>query len=293
MDRNDATELFYSKVFDKIEIFTPLACFKGKCPTWYSRVVILSIGKKERARRRWKLTFHDADYKVYAMLRSQSKLLIAQSYKNYLKHLQVTMNTNIKTFWAFTKSKRHTNSYPKELSYNDNTSSQPTEMCEMFANYFQSTYSNGSGVASTSTEAPTTNNAVTQFVISNIDPGDVKLLLSKLDENKHGGPDGIPNIFAKRTRESISLPLSILFNKSLIIGIVPEKFKKALITPIHKKGKKSEIVNYRPVCLFNALSKVFERLVHDKPQEFLLGKLDVHQHGFVEHKSTLTHLTHY
>lgn len=41
------------------------------------------------------------------------------------------------------------------------------------------------------------------------------------------------------------------------------------------------------------LSKVLERLVHDKLQEFLTDKLDVHQHGFIKHKSTLTNLTHY
>lgn len=67
----------------------------------------------------------------------------------------------------------------------------------------------------------------------------------------------------------------------------------ALVTPIQKKDKKSEVVNYRPVCLLNVISKIFERLMHDALQEFFVDKLDVHQHGFIKNKSTLTNLTHY
>lgn len=139
--------------------------------------------------------------------------------------------------------------------------------------------------SSTINPEPMTNN---QFSVES-----VSYMLANVDDKKNGGPDGIPNIFLKMTSNSISLPLTRLFNKSLRDGIFPYKFKQAFITPIHKKGTKSEVTNYRPVCLLNAFSKVFERLVHDNIYDHILPFLDPNQHGFVKQKSTLTNLSHY
>lgn len=83
----------------------------------------------------------------------------------------------------------------------------------------------------------------------------VSKLLAEVDDKKNGGPDGIPNVFLKLTHASLSIPLTRLFNKSLRDGVFPYRFKQAFITPIHKKGKKCEVTNYRPVCILNALRK--------------------------------------
>lgn len=85
----------------------------------------------------------------------------------------------------------------------------------------------------------------------------------------------------------------MIFNKSLRAGSFPDGFKMALVTPTHKKGPKSEVINYHPVCLRNVFAKVFERLVHDALSRFLLDKLDDCQHGFVKDKAALTNLTIY
>ena len=41
--------------------------------------------------------------------------------------------------------------------------------------------------------------------------------------------------------------LLILFRKSLEEGVVPEEWKRANVTPIYKKGTKSDPGNYSPV----------------------------------------------
>lgn len=162
-------------------------------------------------------------------------------------------------------------------------STSPPDMCRMFSDFFQSTYN-------TNARPPST--AITNAT-DTILPEEIETLLSKLDENKHGVPDGIPNIFVRRTCKYLSIALFKIFNKSLISGTIPNKFKMALVTPIHRKDKKTEVSNYRRICLLNVFSKMLERLVHDSLQLYLVDKLDKHHHGFIKNRSTLTHLTHY
>ena len=56
------------------------------------------------------------------------------------------------------------------------------------------------------------------------------------------------------------------------------------IIPIHKKVKKNDIVNYRPVANLNSGSKVFEKLILQRIQEIEDdSKVDLtgeNQHGF-------------
>ena len=67
--------------------------------------------------------------------------------------------------------------------------------------------------------------------------------IDELDENSSAGPDGIPAIFLKKTKIAISKPLAILLRKSIDEGTIPEIFKMAYVTPIHKGGSKQNLSN--------------------------------------------------
>lgn len=122
----------------------------------------------------------------------------------------------------------------------------------------------------------------------NFSLGNVEELLSNVDINKNGGPDGIPNVFLRSTARQLAVPLSIIFNKSVTTGIFPSQFKQANVTPIFKKGDKTDVTNYRPICILNSFSKIFEKLVHDRILAFLNDLFDKNQHGFMKNRSTLT-----
>ena len=63
----------------------------------------------------------------------------------------------------------------------------------------------------------------------------------------------------------IASPLCKLFNKSLQSGIFSFSWKKACVTPIFKqKGASSNPTSYRPISLLPNLSKILEKLVHNK-----------------------------
>ena len=64
--------------------------------------------------------------------------------------------------------------------------------------------------------------------------------INEVDENSSAGPEEVPAVFLKKTKEAIAKPLKILFRKSLDEGVIPDIFKLANITPIHKGGTKTK-----------------------------------------------------
>lgn len=76
------------------------------------------------------------------------------------------------------------------------------------------------------------------------------------------GFDDIPMKVIKSVINSISLPLTTIFNKSLSNGVFPDFMKIAKMCPIHKSGDTMDINNYRPISLLPSFSKILEKLVH-------------------------------
>ncbi|CAL4102579.1 unnamed protein product, partial [Meganyctiphanes norvegica] len=96
----------------------------------------------------------------------------------------------------------------------------------------------------------------TQIGNITITPEMVEKKLEKLNINKSCGPDEIHPHVLQKTAKAMSKPLAIIFQKSLDEGICPEEWKCANVTPIHKKGDRTEPSNYRPVSLTSQVCKV-------------------------------------
>ena len=91
---------------------------------------------------------------------------------------------------------------------------------------------------------------------------------------------------------TISDALAHIFNLCIDQGYFPDELKLGRITPIHKKGSKSLISNYRPVCNLSPFSKIFERIVYNRMVEFI-DKFNIFsptQYGFRKEMGTETAL---
>ena len=84
----------------------------------------------------------------------------------------------------------------------------------------------------------------------------------------------------------------ILYNKSLIEGVVPSQWLEACITAIHKKGLKSEVGNYRPVSITSAICKIMESIICDHIVTYMSSNklFSTAQHGFVLSRNCMTNL---
>ena len=87
--------------------------------------------------------------------------------------------------------------------------------------------------------------------------------IRSLKRKKAPGPDGITNDMIKHFGEKTKSVLLKLFNKSWTTGVVPSSWKKAIIVPVHKKGKdKQDPRSYRPISLLSCLGKLMERVLN-------------------------------
>jgi hypothetical protein len=96
------------------------------------------------------------------------------------------------------------------------------------------------------------------------------------------GPDGIGPQLLQEVREEVIPALTTIFRQSLCTGEVPEDWRRANVTPIFKKGKKTDPGNYRPVSLTSVCCRILESIIRDNLMEHRLRNdlLASSQHGF-------------
>jgi len=86
--------------------------------------------------------------------------------------------------------------------------------------------------------------------------------LDNLNTTEATGADNIHIKFLKMSSSTIAPLLTYIhvFNCSGKQQIFPIAFKLAKVTPIYKKGEKSNKNNYRPISVLPVLSLIFEKI---------------------------------
>ena len=84
-----------------------------------------------------------------------------------------------------------------------------------------------------------------------------------------------------------------MINLSVNSGIFPDKLKIAKVLPLFKSGDKFDLVNFRPVSVLVAFSKIFEKIMYNRLVEYLNENKIItdSQYGFLKNKSTESAIT--
>ena len=116
----------------------------------------------------------------------------------------------------------------------------------------------------------------------NFSADDNSKLLNNLDPNNAHGHDKLSIGIKKLCENSICKPLSIIFNDCLKEGNFPSDWKKAHVVPVHMKGDKPCLKNYRPISLPPIYNKMFERLIYNELFTFFIDNklIPPNQSGF-------------
>ena len=120
----------------------------------------------------------------------------------------------------------------------------------------------------------------------------VRRALIRLKTNSAGGPDRIPPIFLKRCANELSSPIAVLFNLCFSNSYLPPAWLTSFITPVLKKGSRTDPANYRPIALTCTLCKVMEYIIKNQMIDHLQSNnlISRQQHAFMAKFSTCTNL---
>ncbi len=209
---------------------------------------------------------------------------IIYAYLPTLKTIQKIWNTINQIY----KTNKETDT--RYISLNDNKLTNPSEIAEFFNEYYTEIAPKLDNELPLSNINPTTfltGNYPTSMVVIPATTPDVKSVINSL-KNKRGNINEPSVTILKANKEQLAIPLVTPYNQSIRNDKFPQCLKHATVIPIHKKGAKDKISNYRPISLLNVYSKIFEKLMKKSLTKYLESKciLCPDQFGFRHGKST-------
>jgi hypothetical protein len=252
-------------------------------PRWFSRELIELTQRKKVLHRTFKETLNTGHYNEFARVRAECVKLRRSCFESFIRKAEST-TVDMKGLWSLKRSLGDADrGLPREMYLKNKRVCGTDEVADLFAKHFGGVYEKPIGIAGLRVSGiPDILNLPTL----ELDLHGVNRALSGLDGRKSAGPDGIPSSFLKGCREALTVPLTFIYNKSLQQGYFPNVWKTGYVTPIHKKGDKQDVGNYRPICLQSSIPKIFESLVLEKLLPSIVSTISSRQHGFVPRRST-------
>jgi len=181
------------------------------------------------------------------------------------KKLLKSVNRNSKEYWKAINIKVLGKSINEDLKLNQNGReiSDGFEMANKFSEFFKKKVEDLEKSSDClNFDITDLNSLITDKIYFNTQ--EVNEAITCLKSPKAMGLDEVLGVVIKHILNSISKPLCWVFNNTMDTDITPKAWKLSKIIPIHKKGEKDNVTNYRPVSNISSLSKLFERCVINK-----------------------------
>lgn len=227
-------------------------------PPWMDNYCLKLVEQKYKAWKRYSFSRNRVDYLDYCQVRNKVSRSVRYAKRKFERGISLEAKENPKSFWKFVKSKTKTRSGIGDLkNHSGEWISDDHEKANELNTFFSSVFTKNENDSMPEFQ-PDTNSSVCDITITTLK---VESMLKLLNVSKSTGPDEFHPRFLKETAETIALPVTILFNKSLNEGTIPLEWKLANVTCIHKSGDKTAASNYRPISITSILCRMLESII--------------------------------
>ncbi len=274
------------------EIPSKIITIKSNDQPWMNCRIRREIKTRDRLYNKMKHSKTNQDYLAYTNKCKELKNLIKDRKNEYNKSIVDNLdesNSNSKDYYNLIK-KFLGNKYPSNIPtildpFSKINSFTSEEKAKTFLKIFAEK-NHKDTILPIPNDFPNRTNATLEQLSTTEE--EVFKYLKELDISKACGPDNITNRMLKMSADSLCKPLAILINKIFITSQYPSCWKFGTIVPLHKKEKKCDPKNYRPVTLLSTLSKICEKVIFKRMFEHVtIHDLLYHQQsGFISGHST-------
>ena len=243
--------------------------------------------------------FNTKLHEQYRAFRNFVSAKIAETRNAHFKTEFTNCKDNQVRRWRFIKKVLNRNEKTENCdirlkSENDTLLENPLQVSEAFNEYFTTI---GSNLANQLPRPLTTFDSYfdrdslftsTRFDFYEIETHDILPVIDSLDVKKATGFDNIPARAIKENKIIIAPILMFLINLIIQTSVFPDCLKIARVTPIFKKGEKTNRNNYRPISILSAISKIVEKVLTNQLSDFmeLHDLFTESQHGFRKGRNT-------
>ena len=233
---------------------------------WITPSIKRLMNRRTRLYRKTKSLQTEKAWNDYRILRNKITNCIRNAHTKYQTSLfNENEKTNHKNFWKYIKNIRTDQHGISPLNENGNTINSSKGKATVLNNKFQSVFTQEN-----TTDIPncdSTPHPIIPDIAVSCDG--VQNLLETLDPSKASGPDNIPTRILKFCAKEIAPILTVIFIQSLTSRHIPNDWLKANITPVFKKGDRSNTNNYRPISLISVCCKILEHIMYHHIAEHL------------------------
>ena len=220
--------------------------------------------------------------------------MIEKSKDEYYYQLGKRLNnpsTNAKSYWTILKTlfDKRTISLIPPLLVNNSCVTDFKEKADLCNDFFCKQCTPVANNSTLPTLLETRNETLSSLEII---ASDIGKIIKALKVNKDHGHDEISIRMLKLCESAITEPLYLIFKNCLSSNTFPDVWKKANVIPVHKKGDKQVLKNYRPVSLLPICGKIFEKLIFNALYSFFEDHklLNPCQSGFKKNDSCINQL---
>jgi hypothetical protein len=289
---NDSWNQLKSDIMSVVDKHTPLVRKGSKINSkkpWINQETLTLIKEKRKLWDNYRKTGLLADYNTYKHHNNKLTDLVRNNRKRFEENI---VNTGNKAFYGYVGGQLSSNVSlpPMIMDSKGNNITDQKVISNIFADEFGKAFTREpDGPLPHVEEIPRLGVSLCDIHFSE---EEVKNTILNLNEHTAMGPDNIPAVVLKRCATSLCPLITQLMRDSFDKGCLPEDWKKALITPIYKKGNRVDAGNYRPISLTCILCKCMEKIIVKQLRNFLFcnGIVGPEQHGFVPGRSVVTNL---